>query len=159
MGPPSRLAVAGLGALGIIAFLLILGLTAGGNGGKNGSSSQARKDATRAHRAGRRKAVAAPAPHAPPGKVKLAVVASRPVWVCLVDARNNPRVNGVILTAGNRVGPFTSRSFKVTVGNGGGDLVVNGKRRKTPELSQPLSFAVSGTRTSRLPVTQAPACR
>ena len=156
VGPPSRLAAAGIIALAIVIFLLVLGLTAGDNGSKSGSG-QARRTKSGGHHNKRKSA--APVVPAPGGKVKLAVVASRPVWVCLVDARNNPRVNARILPAGGRAGPFTSSSFKVTVGNGGGDLLINGKLRNTPERSRPLSYQVQPSGTAILPLGQRPVCR
>jgi hypothetical protein len=161
VGPPSRLTALGVAALAIIAFLLVLGLTAGDDDGKSGSANRSHRTGKGAQRAKGHKPAVAPAPApAPPvgGNVKLAVVATRPVWVCLVDARNNPRVNARILPAGGRAGPFTSRSFKVTVGNGGGDLQINGKLRKTPERSRPLAYLVQASGTKILSAKQRPTC-
>jgi hypothetical protein len=90
--------------------------------------------------------------------VKLEVLARRPVWVCVVDARDRPRVDALILDAGAREGPFTSTSFKVTVGNGGGDLRINGKLRDSPERSEPVGFEVRPSGTSILPAIEQPTC-
>jgi cytoskeleton protein RodZ len=157
VGPPSRLTAAGVVALVFIAFLLVLGLTAGDNGDKNGSADQSRAAGRHAKRAKQRNATAAPAP-APRGKVKLTVVATRPVWVCLVDARDRPRVAAQTLAAGAREGPFTSSSFKVTVGNGGGDLQINGKLRNTPDRAEPLGYLVKSSGAEILPATRRPTC-
>src|SRR5919204_24141 len=62
VGPPSRLVAGGVIALLILAFLLILGLTADDNGGK-GSSDRARR-AAGAGRSHRTKTAGAPAPAA-----------------------------------------------------------------------------------------------
>jgi cytoskeleton protein RodZ len=153
VGPPSRLTALGVGALAIIVLLLVLGLTAGDDS-KNGSADKSRSSKGAAKT---RKPAVAPTP-APGGKVKLAVLARRPVWVCLVDARNNPRVNARIIPAGTREGPFTSSSFKVTVGNGGGDLQINGKFRDTPERSRPLAYLVQASGTKILSASQRPTC-
>jgi hypothetical protein len=141
VGPPSRLTALGVAALAIIAFLLVLGLTAGDDGGKSGSANRSHRTGKGAQRAKGHKPAVAPAP-APPagGHVK------------------NPRVNARILPAGGRAGPFTSRSFKVTVGNGGGDLQINGKLRKTPERSRPLAYLVQASGTKILSATQRPTC-
>jgi cytoskeleton protein RodZ len=155
VGPPSRLTALGVGALGIIVLLLVLGLTAG-DSGKSGSADKSRPSGKGAGHAKTRKSAAVPAPG---GKVRLAVVARRPVWVCLVDARNNPRVNARILPTGTREGPYTSSSFKVTVGNGGGDLQINGKVRDTPERSRPLAYLVQASGTKILSASQRPTCR
>jgi cytoskeleton protein RodZ len=157
VGPPSRLVAGGLIALLILAFLLVLGLTANDNGGK-GSSDGGRRagDTGRRHRT---KTAAAPAPTAARGKVKLAVVAARPVWVCVVDAHDRPVVDARILVAGAREGPFTATEFKVTVGNGGGDLRINGKLRDTPEVSHPVGYLVKPSGTKILSATERPTCQ
>jgi hypothetical protein len=157
VGPPSRLTALGAGALAIIALLLVLGLTAGSDSGKSGSAGKSRRSGKGAKHGRTPNTAAAPVTPAG-GKVQVAVVARRAVWVCLVDARNNPRVNAVILPAGGRAGPFTSSSFKVTVGNGGGDLQINGKLRDTPERSRPLAYQVQASGTKILSASQRPTC-
>jgi cytoskeleton protein RodZ len=157
VGPPSRLVVGSLIALVVLAFLLVLGLTANDNGSK-GSSNRGRRaaDTARKHRTG---TAAAPAPAARHTKVKLAVVAARPVWVCIVDAHNRPVVNAQTLVAGARMGPFTSSSFKITVGNGGGDLRINDKPRDTPEVSHPVGYLVKPSGTTILSPAERPTCQ
>jgi cytoskeleton protein RodZ len=157
VGPPSRLAAAGAVLLAIVVFLLVLGLTAGDDS-KDGSAGRPGGTAKDADRAKQRKAAAAPAPTPSAGKVKLEVVASRPVWVCVVDARDRPRVDAQTLAAGAREGPFTSASFKVTVGNGGGDLRINGKLRDTPDRAEPVGYVVKPSGADILPASQAPTC-
>jgi cytoskeleton protein RodZ len=159
VGPPSRLAVVGVLALLILAFLLVLGLTADDNGDKDGSAKRARRAAENKGTGHRKKPGAAPAPVHANRKVKLSVVAARPVWVCVVDARDRPRVAARTLAAGDREGPFTSSSFKVTVGNGGGDLQINGKLRDTPERAAPVGYLVKSSGTTILPAAESPTCR
>ena len=43
----------------------------------------------------------------------------------------------------------------MTVGNGGGDLVINGKLRDTPELSQPIGYVVKPSGDEVLPADRA----
>ena len=157
VGPPSRLTAFGVAALAIVAFLLVLGLTAGDEGG-DGSADRTRGAAKGRDGGGERRSAAGAEAPAAAGKVKVAVVATRPVWVCLVDARDNPRVNARILPSGAREGPFTSKEFRVTVGNGGGDLQINGKLRDTPERSEPLSYAIKASGAAILPADQGPTC-
>jgi hypothetical protein len=91
--------------------------------------------------------------------VKLEVLATRPVWVCVVDDKDRPRVDARTLAAGDREGPFTASSFKVTFGNGGGDLRVNGKLRDTPDRSEPVGYSVTSSGIDLLPAAQQPTCR
>jgi hypothetical protein len=157
VGPPSRLVAGGVIAVLILAFLLVLGLTADDEGG-NGSRDHTRRAAAGGKRSQRTGTGGAAAPAVAKGKVKLAVVAARPVWVCVVDARDRPVVAARTLTAGERQGPFTSTSFKVTVGNGGGDLRINGKLRDTPDRSEPVGYLVKPSGTTTLPATESPTC-
>jgi cytoskeletal protein RodZ len=157
-GPPSRLAAVGLVALGLVVFLLVLGLTADDEKSQNPTPNRARDAGKKSGPAQKRKPAAAPAPAAQGGKVKLEVVAARPVWVCVVDGRDRPRVDAQTLAAGERQGPFTAKSFKVTVGNGGADLRINGKLRDTPERSEPLGYLVNTSGVEVLPSTQRPTC-
>jgi hypothetical protein len=144
-------------ALVFIVFLLVLGLTA--NDDSNNGQSRSGKQSRRAGKAPDRTRTAPAAPAAAPhGKVKLEVVAARPVWVCVVDSRDRPRVAGRTLTAGERQGPFTSTSFKVTVGNGGGDLRIDGKLRDTPDRSVPLGYEVKSSGVQLLPASERPTC-
>jgi len=157
-GPPRRGIGVALVLLGFLAFLLVLGLTADENG--NGGTSDS-APARRAQRAGgderaREQKTAAPAPRKK--NVRLEVLATRPVWVCVVDDSDHERVAGVVLQSGDREGPFRSRAFRVTVGNGGGDLRIDGKRRDTPDRAEPLGYRVRPSDVSVLPPQSRPTC-
>ena len=80
------------------------------------------------------------------------------MWVCVVDGQGKERVGGVIVAAGDRQGPFRSRSFRVTLGNGGGDLRINGRRRDTPERAEPIGYLVRSSGASVLPADRRPTC-
>jgi cytoskeleton protein RodZ len=157
VGPPSRLVAAIAVVVGLLVLFLVLGLTAGNdNSGK--SSADRSHAAKKHHRARKRTTAAAPAAAGARGNVKLRVIAARPVWVCVVDARNRLLIPGRTLAAGTRAGPFTARSFKITVGNGGGDLEINGKLRDTPDQSDPVGYLVKPTGTAVLAANQRPTC-
>ena len=154
VGPPSRLVAAAVLGAAFLALLLVLGLTAD-QGGKSSGGRAARE----AHKRHLSKNGAAAKPPAPvPAKVSLEVVAARRVWVCVVNSRSTPKVKGVTLAAGDHKGPFTSSSFRVTVGNGGGDLKINGKLRNTPERNHPLGYLIKPTGTTVLAPSRRPTC-
>jgi hypothetical protein len=62
------------------------------------------------------------------------------------------------MQAGEREGPFRSRSFRVTVGNGGGDLRINGRRRDTPDRAEPLGYRVRPSGVTVLAEESRPTC-
>jgi cytoskeleton protein RodZ len=159
MGPPKRGIGVALVVLGFLGFLLVLGLTSdeepSGGGAETSSPTQRDRPAASGDRPREEKQAAAPARRK---RVRLQVVAARPVWVCVVDGSGNERVGGVVLAAGDREGPFRSRSFRVTVGNGGGDLRIDGRRRDTPDRSRPLGYSVRPSGVSVLSQERSPTC-
>jgi cytoskeleton protein RodZ len=156
VGPPSRLVAGVAVVVGVLILFLVLGLTASHNGGNSSSNGSTAKKSHR--KPAGQNAAAAPAAAVPRRNVKLRVIAARPVWVCVVDPRNRPVVPGRTLAAGTREGPFTARSFKITVGNGGGDLEINGKLRDTPDKSEPVGYFVKPTGTAILAANRRPTC-
>jgi hypothetical protein len=160
VGPPTRGIGVALLVLAFLGFLLVLGLTGDDepNGGRaadttprEGRQPAASEERPREERSSRE----APAQ----GKrVRLEVLASRPVWVCVVDGSDRERVGGVVLGAGEREGPFRSRSFRVTVGNGGGDLRIDGRRRDTPDRAVPLGYRVQPSGVTVLGEESRPTC-
>jgi hypothetical protein len=163
-GPPSRgIAIAALG-VGLLVVLFVLGVTGGdenggGNSSPKGSSGAVRSD-TGATRSGRSPAGQSGGVTAVPGRknVALTVVATRSVWVCLVDTKGTRLVEGRTLAGGAREGPFRSRRFSITVGNGGGDLRVNGKLHDLPDRSVPQGYSVSAAGVKPLTEQQRPTC-
>jgi len=154
VGPPSRGIGVLLALVVFVAFLLVLGLTGGDDGDKK-DNTQATQTKPRERT---RPAVTPPPPERKPRNVRLEVLAARNVWVCVVDAKGEPRVPGVTLAQGDREGPFRSKSFRVTIGNGGGDLRVNGRRRDTPERAEPIGYLVRASGTSVLSQAKRPTC-
>ena len=160
VGPPRRGIAVVLVVLGILGFLLVLGLT----GEEEGDGGQADRPST----AGRERPAADTAERSRPerrketqptrSRVRLQVVAARPVWVCLVDDSGRELIGGVVLQAGDREGPFRARSFRVTVGNGGGDLRIDGRRRDTPDRSEPLGYRVRPSGVTVLSGESQPTC-
>jgi len=159
MGPPRRGIGVALVLLGFLAFLLVLGLTSdeNGTGGEAGGPAPAgrKQRATGQERRQKEKQAAAPAQRK---DVRLAVVATRPVWVCVVDGSNRKRVAGVVLQSGDRAGPFRSGSFRVTLGNGGGDLRIDGRRRDTPDRAVPVGYRVRPSGVTVLSKGSLPTC-
>jgi cytoskeletal protein RodZ len=161
VGPPSRAKGALIALAAVVGFLFVLGLLAGEDGGDSSSRDQQGSRQTRTKQADRDRSERAGSGEersARPRNVRLEVVAARTVWVCVVDARGMERVNAATLEGGDREGPFRSKSFRVTVGNGGGDLRINGRRRDTPDRAEPIGYLVRASGTRVLPADQRPTC-
>ncbi len=80
------------------------------------------------------------------------------VWVCMVDERGQPAVNGEILTPGQSAGPFEAASFDVTFGNGSVEMIVNGQPAKVPAVAQPIGFRITPSGVRRLDPSAQPTC-
>jgi cytoskeleton protein RodZ len=72
----------------------------------------------------------------------LKLAADGEVWVCLLNGRDQPLVNGRILDPGDSEGPFRSGSFTLALGNGAVTMTVDGKQANLPRPPSPIGFAV-----------------
>jgi cytoskeleton protein RodZ len=162
-GPPSRAIAIMAVIVGFLVLLFVLGITAGDENGKQRSAGEpsskgARSEGGNGSPAGSGAGRASEQPRGASGEVALSVVASRPVWVCLVDAKGRRLVEGRTLRTGAHEGPFRSKRFKVTLGNGGGDLRIDGKLRQVPNSAVPLGYSIGPSRMRRLPAAERPTC-
>src|SRR5215207_3535407 len=71
------------------------------------------------------------------------------VWVCLVDDRDQAPVNET-LTANEVRGPFESRAFEVTFGNGSIEMTVDGEPAEVPPLAEPLGYRITPSGVRKL---------
>lgn len=148
--PPKVLA--GVVTALVVAALLVIGISTGGgsNGGTTGSGVQTGTRAKAGNHHGKKPAAAG---HS------LLLAAKGEVWVCLLDGRGEPLVNGVILVPGESEGPFRSGSFSLALGNGAVTMTVDGKQANIPEPSSPIGFMVdSDGSVHELPEGERPTC-
>jgi hypothetical protein len=148
--PPRVLAA--LVSLGLVAALVIAGLSSGGDGssGMPGRHHQ---------RSGRGQG--APTAHSPKRAqgLSLRLTATADVWVCLLDAAGEPLLDGQILAGGAEAGPFHSGSFTVSFGNGEVSMTVNGQQASIPATSSPIGYSIgAGGGTRELPEGERPTC-
>jgi cytoskeleton protein RodZ len=152
--PPRLLAV--VVSLALVAALVAIGLTSGGNG-SNGTSEEEPPVG-----------IGPAVPVAPAGgkgggsqneKVSVSLTASAEVWVCMLDGGGEPVIDGQILEAGAEAGPYRSGSFTVAFGNGEVTVTVNGKQQSTPQSSGPIGFSIdAGGTVHELPEGERPTC-
>ncbi len=147
-------AIAVLAAAAIVLILLVLGLTAGSGGdGKGGLAGSPRNRA-----AAKKARPSKPEPKPGPSTVSVTLKPEQPVWVCLLDDANRSRVNGVTLTPGQDQGPFRSKRFVATFGNGFLTLEVDGKAVSVPDTASPLGYEITPGRVKPLDQSARPTC-
>lgn len=129
---PARLLLV-LVSLGLLGLLIGIGLASDGG-------SDAPADGARGEVAQQKKQGSAPAPT--PG-VAVSLAATAEVWVCLLDAAEEPLIEGEILAAGAEAGPFRSRGFELALGNGSVTMEVDGEPAQIGESSSPVGYTIN----------------
>jgi ABC-type antimicrobial peptide transport system permease subunit len=90
--------------------------------------------------------------------VSLELHTKKLVWVCLLDQRKRPLINGLNLIADQTVGPYSGRAFTVSLGNGSIDLEVDGMAVEIPRIAAPLGYRITPEGATRLPPSEQPSC-
>src|SRR5215213_4333717 len=136
------------GAVALLAVFLVLGLLTGPD-----------DDAGTPTNAGRPRAAPTPAATASPERersspsrprrVRLRLVATAPVYVCLVDASGDQVIDEQTLAAGTRTPVFRSKWFKTNFGNASLRMIVDGKSFSVAESADPIGYEVRPGRTPR----------
>lgn len=145
-------AIAVLVAVALVVVVVVIGLVGGGEGGSGGSSSQAGRAHRHAQKTKQEKLVAKPG-------IALSLAATGEVWVCVLDSAEEPIVDGQILEAGSRAGPFRGSGFTMAFGNGQVRVSVDGRGRQTPASNGPVGYAVDGEgRLTPLEEGERPTC-
>ncbi|MGB7588406.1 MAG: helix-turn-helix domain-containing protein [Solirubrobacterales bacterium] len=121
-------------ALALIAALIALGLLLEGNSQTGGVAGGGEKHARQPPQAQERRPS--------PSSVALRLVATAEVWVCLLDANREALIDGQILEPGTEEGPFRSRRFTVSLGNGEVALSVDGKDVAIPATASPIGYQI-----------------
>jgi cytoskeleton protein RodZ len=156
-GPPrfSPRLVAFLVSALVVAALLVIGLSTGGESGEEGAGPGPRLSEAKAV--------------APPGGQDqgqqgtrghlLQLQATGEVWVCLLGGRDEPLIDGRTLNPGDTEGPFRSGSFTLALGNGAVTMTVDGQQAKLLETASPIGYAVDNQgAVHELPEGERPTC-
>jgi helix-turn-helix protein len=106
----------------------------------------------------RRPAATPPPAPAPVRRVRLRIVATGLVNVCL-KAGDRTLIRGLTLEAGARTKTFRSKRFRMTLGNNAARLVVNGRSRSVKPSADPIGIEITpkGERRS-LSAAKRPVC-
>jgi hypothetical protein len=94
-----------------------------------------------------------------PRRVRLQLVASAPVYVCLVDARGRQVIDEQTLDADSPRRTYVSRSFRTNFGNNNVSMRVNGRTYRVAASTDPIGYELRpGRRPRRLADDQRPDC-
>ena len=97
-------------------------------------------------------------PRPRPRLVRLQIVPTGPVSVCLVNAGDEVLVRNQILQAGQPTKTFRSRRFRLVLGNNAATLRINGKARTVPPSSTVIAYSISREGRRPLPEGRRPTC-
>jgi cytoskeleton protein RodZ len=94
-----------------------------------------------------------------PRRVRLQLVATAPVYVCVVDARGRQVVDEETLDADSPRRTYVSRSFRTNFGNSNVSMRVNGKTYRVASSTTAIGYELRpGRRPRRLADDQRPDC-
>jgi hypothetical protein len=152
----------------IIAGLLVALYLLGSGGGSNSpplpspAATTSTSPTTPAQGAGanHNKPSGAGAASPAPGKriVALRIVPTGPVYVCLEAAGGRRPVPGVILQAGSSQPTYRSSRFRLTLGNGEARLLVDGRTRTVPAVTNGIGYEITPKGRKVLPPGTRPRC-
>ncbi len=148
---------------GLLAALWALGSGGGGEKAPTPASTVATTTQPASTTAKKPKAGSAGAPSSRrkrrARRARLTVQATGQVYVCLKAAGGRTPVDGVILTAGGRKGPYRSSRLRLLLGNGEARITVNGRRRTVPPVANGIAYDITATRVRTLPRSAWPKCK
>jgi hypothetical protein len=146
MGP---VLIMGGGLVVLLVFFFLLGKwgpddeeTPAGGGGGGGARATATPTATATP--GKRDREPAP-----PERVRLRLVATGPVYVCLVNASGDQVIDEQTLETGTRTEVFRSRSFRTNFGNDNVQMIVDGKTYNVAASPDPIGYSIRPGRSPR----------
>jgi len=91
--------------------------------------------------------------------VSVRLAANAEVWVCVLNARGKPLIDGQILETGAEEGPFRSGSFTVSFGNGEVSMLIDGREAEIPATSSPIGYSIdSSGDLTKLDEAERPSC-
>jgi hypothetical protein len=137
-------------SVGLVAALVAVGLSSGGEESATPAKPGKRTDGQRGQEgeATREKA-----------GVSVHLTASAEVWVCLLDSGGRPLVDGLILEAGAEEGPFHSGSFTLSFGNGEVSMRIDGEEESIPPSASPIGYSIDSSGALReLSESERPTC-
>jgi len=136
-----------LGILVLLVALYLLGVSGGNDETQPPAAVETATPAkTPAKKGGAKKKAAAPAK-----PIRVSIVATGQVYVCMEDSRGRAIVDKETLEAGQRTRTFRGRRFKVTFGTAAARIRQNGKSYRVATSKDPVGYELrSGRRPQRI---------
>ena len=141
-----------------MALLFLLGKFFPDNSGGGSDNTVAAPTTTAKHQAARKKHAVAPAAPQKPTRVKLQVVPTGPVWVCLEDGNGKRLIGGTVINPQTPKQTYTAKKFRITLGNSQVSMKVDGKTLGVPARPGPVGYVVTPRGRSELPTAKQPTC-
>jgi Helix-turn-helix domain len=152
---PIAFVLGGLGAAaGVALIVAAIGPSGGSDNGGSNTSHHKRNPAASTSTG----TTSSTTTTAPGSELSIQLAPTADVWVCLLDDRGRPLVNGEILTTGQTEGPFTATGFDVTFGNGSMQMTVNGEPASIPPSASPLGYRITSNGVKKLDPASGPTC-
>lgn len=95
---------------------------------------------------------------AKPTRVRLQIVPTADVYVCLESATDERLINGQILSPGGDKQVFRSKRFLIGLGNGSVVLRMNGESFHVPDTSDPVGYELTTSGAEKVPESRRPTC-
>ena len=159
-GPSPGAVIAGV-LVAVVALLFLIGQLFPDDAGDEDAGDAARpaitvpEDEGQPARGSRRRPTGTPATRR---AVRLQVVPTGRVWVCLVDAGGRELIPGTEIGPDAAARSYRSRRFRITLGNGQATLRVDGRTVDVPDRSVPVGFSVSARGRTELSQARQPTC-
>lgn len=156
-GGPPRLLIVGVIVLLLVGALWVLGNTGNDDSGSDSSSTTAQTQTASRTTTQQRTTTTARTTPVKSRLVRLQIIPTGPVYVCLVAG---PRVlvPGSVLQPGQPTPTFRSRRFRLNLGNSNVKLKINGITRSVPKSSEAIGYTITRNGRQPLPAGQRPDC-
>jgi cytoskeletal protein RodZ len=93
-----------------------------------------------------------------PASVRLELVPTGPVYVCVEDRRGHRLINGVTYQAGQTIPVQTRRELLVTLGNNAVQMKLNGKLTTVTASASAIGMKITASGVTPLSAAKAPTC-
>jgi cytoskeleton protein RodZ len=157
-GPPRGLLV-GVAIVGLLFALFVLGSLGNDDGGSDSGSTPTtattkKKSPSKSNASSQKEKKTTTVAKV----VRLQVIPTGPVWVCLENASGDRLIPGATQNVGGTPQTYRSKRFVVTFGNGNAQMRIDGKVRDVPDRDKPVGYRVTSEGRVELPADQAPTC-